>query len=425
MQSELHDRPLIVLLTALLFLAPQTVMCRAAVPGTATSSDTSEAHLGKGYDALKQDRYDAAVEEFQAALALDPSLTMRARFPLAIALFELHRSDEARREFAMVRRETGDHPNILYYLGRLDLDDRNFAGAIENLRRAAVKPPFPDTAYYLGVAYFRHDDLANAEKWLKQAAEANPHDARIPYQLGQLYRKQGRDDEARDALAQSDALRQRDDKESRLRLECRQKLDQGLTEEARAVCEQLYVPNDADKLTELGTIYAQHGDLEAALKPLRRAAELSPLSPQMQYNLALAYYQLSRFEEARAPLADMVKRWPDLFQLNALYGAVLFKLGEYQSAYSVLGHAHQLNPQDKSTEDLFYLTIFELGRQHQDARQYAESILDFEEAARLRAQEPSPHRRLAEIYTLTNRPEQAAAEQHEADRLANNLGTTR
>ena len=61
-----------------------------------------------------------------AALELDPELTLRARFPLAVALFELHKSEEARHELETVRREVGDHPNVFYYLGRLDLDDRNF-----------------------------------------------------------------------------------------------------------------------------------------------------------------------------------------------------------------------------------------------------------------------------------------------------------
>src|SRR5262249_9417469 len=112
---------------------------------TGPTKETIESHLGKGYDALKQDRYDAAASEFQAALAIDPTLTLRARFPLGVALFELHKSDEARREFETVRREAGDHPNILYYLGRLDLDDRNFASAVANLAKAAAEPPYPDT----------------------------------------------------------------------------------------------------------------------------------------------------------------------------------------------------------------------------------------------------------------------------------------
>src|SRR5438874_12210692 len=85
-----------------------------------SAPQTPEAHLGKGYDALKQDMYEVAVSEFRAALQLDPSLVLRARFPLAVALFELHRSEEARRELDAVRHEVGDHPNVLYYLGRLD-----------------------------------------------------------------------------------------------------------------------------------------------------------------------------------------------------------------------------------------------------------------------------------------------------------------
>jgi tetratricopeptide (TPR) repeat protein len=420
-----HIRRRILLLMALLAAigvgAGANTSQKALVPQT-SAADTPEAHLGKAYDSLKQDRYDEAASEFRAALKLDPTLTLRARFPLAVALFEMKKFDEARQEFEAVRREVGDHPNVLYYLGRVDLEERKFEAAIRNLTEAANKPPFPDTAYFLGYAYFKQADLAAAEKWLKEAVQTNPRDARIPYQLGLVYRKQGREEEAKKALALSDELRQREDNESRLRMECAQKLDQGLRDQARAVCEQLYDPNDAEKLTELGTIYGQHGDSEAALKPLRRAAELAPQSPQMQYNLALAYFQLNRFEEARAPLANALQRWPDLFQLNALYGAVLLKLGEDQEAYQTLRHAHQLNAEDSGTVDLLYTTTLKLARESQGGRQYSDSFRYFEEAAKLRPQEPEPHRGMAEIYRLTGRPTQATAEQEEADRLYKRLG---
>src|SRR6266851_3316765 len=346
-----------------------------------SGADIVEAHLGKGYDALKQDRYDLAANEFRAALDLDPTLVLRARFPLAVALFELHKSDESRRELEAVRREVGDHPNVLYYLGRLDLADRKFESAIRNLNKAAAEPPFPDTAYYLGFAYFKRGDLTAAEKWLKEAARANPRDARIPYQLSFLYRKEGHEEEAKEALALSEELRRHDDTDSRIRLECAQKLDQGLREEARTVCEQLDDPNDPEKLTELGTIYGQHGDLEAALKPLRRAAELAPQSPQMQYNLAFTYFRLNRFEEARTPIANAVKRWPDIFQLNALYGAVLSKLGEDLPAYEALRRAHQLNQEDSQTANLLYATLLRLARKSQANREYSDALRYFGEAA--------------------------------------------
>src|SRR5437879_10266027 len=167
----------------------------------------------------------------------------------------MHRPDEARREFEAVRHKAGDHPNVSYYLGRLDIDVRDFEGAIRNLSAALVKPPFSDTSYYLGFAYFKKGDLAHAEKWLKEAAEKNPSDARVPYQLGLVYQKQGLAQKAENAFQLSDQLRQRDTQESRLKVECGQKLDQGLREEARSICDQLYDPGNADKLTALGTIY--------------------------------------------------------------------------------------------------------------------------------------------------------------------------
>jgi tetratricopeptide (TPR) repeat protein len=410
---------LVLAAAALCFITILHSVSQEAIPAAA---DTPEAHLGRGYDALKQDRYDAAVIEFRAALAADPALSMRARFPLAVALFEMHRSDEARQELELVRREVGDHPNVFYYLGRLDLDDHQYDNAIQNLKQAAANPPFPDTAYFLGYAYFKQGDLAYAEKWLEEASQLTPSDARVPYQLGLVYRKLGREQEATKALALSKELRERDSNESQLRMQCRQKLDQGLREEARTVCEQLYDPDNADKLTELGTIYGEHGDLEAALKPLRRAAELSPQSPQMQYNLAFTYYQLNQFEQARAPLANALKRWPDLFQLNALYGAVLIKLGEEVPAYQALHQAHQLNPQNPDVAQMLYATALNLAHKSKSAGQFADSLRYLNEASSLRPQEAEPHRRMAEIYSLTRRPSQAASEKQKADRLTASPG---
>jgi tetratricopeptide (TPR) repeat protein len=330
----------------------------------------------------------------------------------------MHKSDESRRELEAVRHEIGNHPNVLYYLGRLDLDDRNFESAIANLSRAAVKPPFPDTAYYLGFAYFKQGDLVAAEKWLKEAARQTPRDARVLYQLGLVYRKEGHEEEARKTMEASEELRRRDDRESMLKTECGNKLDQGPREEARTLCDQLYDPDNADKLTALGAIYGQHGDLEAALKPFRRAAELSPQSPQVQYNLALTYFQLNQFEQARTPLATAIQRWPDLFQLNALYGAVLLKLNENSAAYTALHHARQLNPEDAGTSDLLYKVTIILSAKAREAKQYSDSLRYVEEARALRPLEPEPHRMLAEIYTITHHPDQAAAEQREANRLS-------
>src|SRR5271170_7941897 len=115
----------------LVFLLPgSSPRWRAAAqnPGSqkTSSTDSLDLHLGNGYEALKQEQYEVAEKEFRAALGIDSSLSMRARFPLAVSLFEQHKSAESRREFEMVRKAAGELPGILYYLGRLGLDEQNY-----------------------------------------------------------------------------------------------------------------------------------------------------------------------------------------------------------------------------------------------------------------------------------------------------------
>lgn len=375
--------------------------------------DSLEHHLGKGYEALKQEKYENAEQEFRAALAIDPELAMRARFPLAVALFEQHKATDARKEFETVRHEAGDQPSVCYYLGRIDLDERNYKGAIESLTKASERPPYPDTAFYLGLAYLKQGSDQDAEKWLKRATELNPDDSRAEYQLALLYRKEGKQEDADQAFEHSKESKAKSDKLSQLKYACGQELDRnpgGTTPS----CEQLYDENDPDRLTSLGILYGQHGQLEKALKPLQRAAELVPQSPQMQYNLAFTYYQLRRFADARVPLETAVQQWPDLFALNALYGAVLWHLGEVAPAYEALHHAHQLNVQDAGTSALLEQSLFEMAKHAGDAQ----ALSYLQEAATVEPSDVEPHRRLAEIYQRTGKPELAKEEEQKAEALA-------
>jgi tetratricopeptide (TPR) repeat protein len=405
-------------LLGLALLAPGVTRGQSPPASQPSAQQKAEPHLAQGYDALRNSRYDEAAREFRAALALDPQLVLRAQFPLAVALFESHQPAEARREFDAVRRVIGDHPNVMYYLGRLDLMENHLDAAIRELKVADTHPPFPDTAYYLGFAYLKQGKLALAEKWLDEAVQRVPNDPGVRYRLGILYRQQGRMDEAKKALALSEKLRLDQAEHSRLRLECMQKLSQGTLEEARPVCQRLYDPHDAQRLTTLGTIYGEHGDYQEALQPLLLAAQLTPQSPQMQYNLALCYFHLNQFEKARGPLAQATQRWPDLFELNALYGVVLLRLGEDLPAYRALQHAHQLNPQEPETASLLFQLSLALGQKSRESREYTAALKYLQSAAQVRPADPEPHRRMAEVYSLTGQAGLAAREKREAARLS-------
>ena len=407
------------LLLLLLLLGCFVWSVAAQTPGAQSTStaDSSERHLGNGYEALRQERYEAAEKEFRAALTIDPGLVMRARFPLAVALFEQHKFIESRREFETVRRTAGDQPGVFYYLGRLDLEERNYQRAITNLTRASSQPPFPDTAFYLGLAYVRQGSTAQAEEWLKKAIEVNPADSQAEYQLATLYRKEGRQEEADAAFQRVKEAKTRSDKLSQLKFECAQELQRGPHEKAASTCDQLYDPNDVDKLTALGILYGQHGELDKAVKPLQRAAELVPQSPQMQYNLAFTYFQLKRFADAREALDGAVQRWPDLFPVNALYGAVLWNLGDVLPAYQALRRAYYLNSQDTATATFLYQCTLELARRSEEAAADAEALVYLKEAASVVPTAAEPHQRMAVIYSRTGRAKQSEEEVRKAAEL--------
>src|ERR1700693_4636658 len=78
------------------------------------AEDTAEAHVGKGYEFVQEDRYKEAALEFQRALALNPRL-VRARYQLGVCLFALGERDESQRQFELVRKETAGDASVLYY----------------------------------------------------------------------------------------------------------------------------------------------------------------------------------------------------------------------------------------------------------------------------------------------------------------------
>lgn len=383
---------------------------------------TVEFHLAQGYAALKNNRYSQAEHEFKAALALNPHLVLRARFPLAIALFEAHQPVEARREFETVRHTVGDEPNVMYYLGRMDLMEGKIDAAIHALTVAESRPPFPDTAYYLGYAYLEKGEFALAEKCLLKAAQLVPGDPIVRYRLGVLYQKEGRTQKAKEAFALSGKLRNKQVEQDRLRLECTNKLNTSTLAEARPVCERLDDPTDAASLAILGTIYGQHGDYQDALKPLQRAADLMPYSPQMEYNLALCYFHLKQFAKARKPLAEAARRWPDLYNVSALYGLVLLRLVENKAAYTALKHAYDLNPLNPDTARLLFQLSLALAEQDRESEQYASELKYLREAARIFPNDPKPHRFMANAYLRTGRQDLAAREQRIALRLSSKGG---
>jgi tetratricopeptide (TPR) repeat protein len=317
-------------------------LCGAQTP------DSAEAHLGRGEKLMQDQLFAAAASEFEQALALDGA-ELRARFPYAVCLLTLGRNDEARRQFERVREQAGDLPGLMYYLGRLDLLGNDYAAAIKRLGAVAENPPFPDTAFHLGVAYMSAGDTATAVKWLERAARLTPNDYRVHYRLARAYSSSGREPEAGREYALYSRLRdERKNTETQARA-CTDALRTQPAAAARAVCRRMFDANDPEKLTLLGQLLGDAGAFSDAVEPLRRAVELDASSFEAWHNLGLTYFRLQKYRDAREPLEKAVKLRPEFYGSVVLLGATLYMLGEDDAALPVLERAHRLNPSDAQT----------------------------------------------------------------------------
>jgi len=369
---------------------------------TAPQPDTAEAHVGRGYEAEKDDKYQEAAKEFQAALALNPGL-IRARYQLAVCLLAIGSVAESRKEFERLEKETGHDPSVEYYLARLDLLSGNTEAAIQKLARLANRPPFPDTEYYLGKAYLEKGQLGQAEKWLRAAARAGPRDYRVPDHLARVYQREGRPADAEKQFEISSRLRQSYDESAKQAVACGQLLETKSLDQARPACQALFDPYDPDKLTTLGLIYGQHGNYTEALHPLEEASRLDPDSAEIQHDLGLTYFRLRQYPQARAALTRAVELRPDFFGSNALLGATLYALGQHEQAYKVLSHSHALNPEDRDTAGLLFQDALILAKREEDQKKFETALVYLHKAAELQPENKEVGDWLAELSRRLDR----------------------
>ena len=132
----------------------------------------------------------------------------RIKSPEAAELLKFHRAaiyeqqksyDRAELLFKEILKMSPDNSQVLNYLGYM-LADRGVRldEAIRYIEKALENDP-ENGAYLdsLGWAYFRLDDMENAEKYLLEAASIVPKDSTIQDHLGDLYFKIGQIDKAR------------------------------------------------------------------------------------------------------------------------------------------------------------------------------------------------------------------------------------
>lgn len=177
--------------------------------------------------------------------------------------------------------------------------------------RSLSLPPEQELALHQHLAQLlvAHDDFADAAIDLARAAELDPTNSDLRYNL---------------ALAQ---------------------FKSGSTKEALASAQKAKeIGDSADIEGLLGDIQENVGDSLAAIKSYQAAVALDPKSENHQLSLALEFIRHRNFEPAKLVLKQAEKSFPNSWRVQVALGMVEYFVGTKPAASQILLHAADLAP---------------------------------------------------------------------------------
>jgi Tfp pilus assembly protein PilF len=150
--------------------------------------------------------YESTLFE-ESAAALEKARDLDAEVPgvwreLGKTYISLRQSEKARTALAEAIRRAPNDPEANYFFGAFLVQEGEMSGVAHLKKARDARPEFWGSYYYLGKA-------TNDAALLQRAAELNPNEPSIYYQLARLLKAAGRDAEARTAAGKSTELRAR------------------------------------------------------------------------------------------------------------------------------------------------------------------------------------------------------------------------
>ncbi|HXM39897.1 MAG TPA: FG-GAP-like repeat-containing protein [Bryobacteraceae bacterium] len=201
----------------------------------------------------------------------------RNHLKLATALYWAGYPDQAIPYLNEVLRQSPDNWKALFALGQIHFEADRWKAALENYRSVLrIRPAHFAALLGAGEACARLNDPAEAEKLLREAAEADPKSADAANQLGLVLAGQGRAAEAKERFQRAISL----DREH------------------------------AGAINNLGVLYLKLGQTNDAIAAFRYGIETVPGDETLYLNLGRLYISLGDREKARDVIERLLSRKP-------------------------------------------------------------------------------------------------------------------
>jgi tetratricopeptide (TPR) repeat protein len=140
--------------------------------------------------AAARSEYADAAELFERAIEVDRS-SVALKTGLALMMFQSGEPAKAKDAIRAVLAEAPDDPRAQNLLGRIEMEEGNYAAAAEHLRAAYDKSPDFDTAYSLALACLKQQKLEQAFPIFDEMLGTLGSTAELHVVIGWAYRETG------------------------------------------------------------------------------------------------------------------------------------------------------------------------------------------------------------------------------------------
>ncbi len=265
-----------------------------------------------------------AENECRMALQKDP-YSPEAHYQLAQSLREQGRSDEATKEYNEAIKSDPKYAEAYAGLGMLKLANNSLGEAEGAFKQAIQINSGSSTAHYgLGKVYLKMGNVDAAIKELNTALYQNPNSFPAHQAMGEAYQAQGNNNAAIAEYHKSTSIK----------------------------------PENPEVYLHISDIRESRGDLELSISELRGALELMPDNPDLHQRIADESLTLGKLDDAikeyekvmqanpgNAPAAKGLTR-AYFLKAEKETGGAFFSSNDFESAKAQLDKAVQMNPND-------------------------------------------------------------------------------
>ena len=326
---------------------------------------------------LTLERYDEAIAQYNATLALKPD------FP------------EPHRQIGIIQRGRGDHQAALaQFSAARDLAPQNawfhldvvtelrVLGRLDEAESSCrqiltFQPEFAAAHRTLGVIARDRKDHQAALACFEVARQYGPTDPWTSFEIANEYRTLGRHD---DAIAQYNAT---------LALK----------------------PDFPEPHRQIAMIQRARGDHQAALAQFSAARDLAPHNAWFYLDVATELRALGRLDEADASCRQILTFQPEFVAAHRTLGMIARARKDHQAALACFEVARQYGPTD-------HWTTFEIANEYRTLERYDEAVAQYYATLALKPDFPEPHRQIGIIERVRKNHEAALAQFSAARDLA-------